>query len=328
MSRLPTFGSILLAATLVAACDPPAPPSERISARAAGAGSDTASEPLVDVPTFYGTHYLFLATEGAAPAGLALHFVGHAEPERYRQDHRGWLFDGREEWTRIAWDQRDGPPTRRPWRIFPTRGLRLIVGEQGEIAELLAAGVDRRVAIRIGPLLDRWEDPDAARRRIHQASVQGVGGSGAAPVSGLLLEEQAVRPRATAPPPFQSHDSAVLRLGGGDILVFSNPRGRDAYGSAFAWASLSGVYRRWDRLDVQVTERMNDTTVSRSVPASWRFTIPEPRLQGELTATGLRGSVLGSGGPGPVHLVYAVTGWVEVDGRRRDAAGLLEHGEP
>jgi hypothetical protein len=226
LNRLPIFGPLLLAAALLAACDRPAPPSERTSASATGAASDTASEPLVDVPTFYGTHYLFLATEGSAPAGLALHFVGRAEPERYRQDHRGWLFDGREGWSRIAWDQRDGPPIRRPWRVFPTRGLRLIVGEQGEIAELLAAGPDRRVAIRIGPLLDRWEDPDAARRRIHQAIVQGAAGSGATPVSGLLLEEQAVRPRAAVPPPFQNHDSAILRLGGGDVLVFSYPRGR------------------------------------------------------------------------------------------------------
>lgn len=321
---------LLFVAALAGACDRPASRSEGPAGRAAAAASDTATEPPVDVPTVYGTHYLFLSTEGALPSGIAVHFIARAEPERYVRDYRGWLFSGRGEWTRVAWAQLEEPPTRRPWRIFPARGLRLIVGEQGEITEILTQGTDggegagRRAALRLGALLDRWEDPDAARRQIRQATLQSSG----APVSGILLEEQVVRPRATVPPPFQTHDSAILRLAGGDLLIFSHPQDRNGYGSSFAWASLGGVHRRWDRVDVQTPERTNDTIVGRSVPARWQLTIPEPGLRGELTAVSARGSSLGGSGASPVHLVYSVTGWIEVDGRRREAAGLLEHGEP
>jgi hypothetical protein len=314
---------ILLAAGFAAACDPQGSSADRAGGARPPALPDTASEPLVDVPTVYGTHFLLLSTEGATPVGLALHLVARAEPARLLRDHRGWLWRGTE-WTPVAWDRVEEAPTRRPWRIFPASNLKLIVGEQGEVTELIARSTGGRVTLRPGPVLDRWEDADAARRQIRQAMLQLAG----APLPAILLEEQVARPRASIPPPFRGHDSAVLRLGGGDFLILSHTRDPEGYGRSFAWSSLGGVQRRWDRVEIQALERMNDTTVGRVVPVRWQITIPEPGITGELTAQSSRAAPYSDAPASPVHLAYRVSGWIEADGRRRDAAGLLEHGEP
>lgn len=324
MSRSALGRRLLLAAALTVACEPQGPSADGAAGRARPPTlPDTASEPLVDVPTVYGTHFLLLTTEGTTPLGLALHLVARAEPARLLRDHRGWLWRGTE-WTAVAWDRAEEAPTRRPWRIFPASSLRLVVGEQGEVTELIAASAGARVTLRPGPLLDRWEDADAARRQVRQATLQVTG----APVSAILLEEQVARPRASMPPPFRSHDSAVLRLGGGDLLIVSHTRDAEAYGRSFAWSSLGGVQRRWDRVEIQAVERMNDTTVGRAVPVRWEITIPEPGIRGELTAQSSRAAPYSDAPASAVHVVYRVSGWIEADGRRRDAAGLLEHGEP
>jgi hypothetical protein len=309
---------------LLAGCERAQPPAGR-SERGPGdpARPDTASEPLVSVPTIYGTHFLFLSTEGGTPLALALHIVGKVEPQRFVRDHRGWLLRG-VDWTAAGWERVEDAPTRRPWRIFPASRLRLVVGEQGEVTELIAAAPNARAALRPGALLDRWEDADAARHQIRQATLRVAG----APIPGILLEEQVARPRAAIPPPFRSHDAFVLRLGSGDLLTVSHQRDPEGYGKSFAWASLGGVQRRWDRVEVQTVERMNDTIVGRVVPIRWQFTIPEPAIRGELTAESSRASPFSDSPASPVHLVVRVTGWVEADGRRRDASGLLEHGEP
>lgn len=275
------------------------------------------------MPTIYGTHFLFLSTEGSTPLALALHVIGKVEPQRYVRDHRGWLLRGTD-WAAVGWDRIEEPPTRRPWRIFPASHLRVIVGEQGDITELIAAAPDARVSLRPGSVLDRWEDADAARRQIRQGTLN-VGG---APVSGIVLQEQVARPRASIPPPFRGHEAFALRLGSGDLLLVGQPRDAEGYGKSFAWASLGGVQRRWDRVEVQAAERMNDTTLGRVVPVRWRFTIPEPGIQGELAADGSRASPFSDSPGSPLHLVVRVTGWVEADGRRRDVLGLLEHGAP
>lgn len=347
MNRLRPFPAARLAVALLlaaSACERPSRRAGEAKGDVGGAGrspragagasvSDTSAQPFVGIPTVYSTHFLFVATGGSlprsasapAPSPLAasIHFMGRAGAGLYVRDYRGWLIQNAA-WTPIAWDRVEEPPTRAPWRVFPAQGLRLIVGDQGEIRELIADAAPRRVHLGVGLLLDRWEDPDAARRQIREAQLWFT----ATPIRAILLEEQVARPGAAVPPPFRSHDTAVLRLSGGDLLIFSHQRDREGYGTSFAWASLGGVNRRWDRVDLQLPERMTDTTFRRSVPARWELTIPEPNVRGELTPIQYRASSLTEGGVKPLHLVYTVRGWVEVDGKRRNAIGVLEHGEP
>ncbi len=331
MSCLPRLSACVALSLALGACDRASDGAPRgaAGARARTAASDTASEPFVETPTLYSTHFLFLATGGSGLLATSLHLVARAEPGRYLRDHRGWLVQG-SEWVAVAWDRAEEPPVRRPWRIFPARGLRIIVGEQGELSELIAQAVDPseeangRARLGVGLRLDRWEDADAARRQIREAQLWLT----STPLPGILLEEQVARAGALTPPSFRPHDTAILRASGGDLFILSHTRDREGYGTSFAWASLGGVNRRWDRLDMQTAERMNDTTLNRGVPARWQVHVPEPRLLGELTATGYRASTWDGPGSNPLYLLYTVRGWIEVDGKRRDVAGVLEHGEP
>jgi hypothetical protein len=293
-----------------------------------GAPADTLPELFAQVPTLYATHWLFVAASlrpapEEPPLAVVLHFVSFARADGLRRDYRGWLVRGGE-WTRIAWDRRDEPPTRRPWRVFPARGLRLVVGEQGEVDVAILRTEDGPAELAPGPALDRWEDPDAAERLVRDARLDFE----RATWRGVLLEERVARPNADVAPHFLDHTTLLLQVGRGDWLVVSQPRDRQGYGSAFAWASFGGVNRRWDRVEVQGSERVREAATGRELLARWTFAIPEPGIRGEVASTGVQAAPPEPGTPGPLHAVHTVTGWVESDGGRRPAAGIVEQGEP
>lgn len=322
--RLRTLALAAIALAMLWAGDGCREPSDRTARRpdVQPASTDTATDPLAERPTIYSTHLLFLATDARSPIGVSMHFVALAEPGRYVRDYRGWLLRD-SVWTPITEFHLEEPPTRGPWRIFPAPGLRVIVGEQGELRTLIASGPTGSSRLTLGAALDRFEDPDAARRQIRHASLQ----LAAISVPGILLEEQAARLGSGMPPPFRSHETVALHLGRDDLLIFSQQRDSAGYGSSFAWASLGGVNRRWDRVSVEALDLRPDTALGRPVPARWRITIPEPGLRGELVATAPGVSRRGAEGRGPVHGLYFVRGWMDVQGRRRDARGILERGE-
>lgn len=325
LERAGSLGLAVIALALLLAVlgcrEPPGREGRREGAQPAQA--DTGADPLVERPTIYSTHFLFLATEGRSPVGLSMHFVALAEPGRYVRDYRGWLLADTS-WTGIAEIHLEEPPTRGPWRIFPAAGLRLIVGEQGELRTLIQKGPAGDARLTLGMALDRFEDPDAARRQIRHATLQLAGST----VSGILLEEQVARLGPGVAPLYRSHETAVLHLGRDDLLIFSQQRDSAGYGSSFAWASLGGVNRRWDRVTVEGVNLQADTAGGRTLPARWTITIPEPGLEAELVATGYETSPAGAGRRGLIHAVYAVRGWIDAEGRRRDARGILERGEP
>ncbi len=276
------------------------------------------------VTTEYTTSLLFLPYEAAATRAMILDFANIATSDSLSHRYLGWQLL-RQGWSNVLDVDAMDRPLREPWRLFPVDSLRLTVDADGDPSALILQAGTRDHSLDLGEALDRWEDRAGTRHEIRQAvwSQQGQR------LNGIAIQHRFAVAEPDRPARFGPYERAVLRSEDGAIIVLFNNRDPDTYGDPYAWMYADGLTRRWTAVESRTIEVANSGQLRRNVPIRIFFRIPEPDIQGELTAAERQFNELPSErGPKPYNALYRVRGWLEFAGERRRVEGLLERGEP
>ena len=276
------------------------------------------------VTTEYTTSLLFLPYEATATRAMILDFANTATSDSLSHRYLGWQLL-RQGWASVLdVDARDRP-LREPWRLFPVDSLRLTVNADGDPNALILQAGTRDHTLDLGEPLDRWEDGAGTQHEIRQAIWSQRGQR----LNGIAVQHRFAVSEPDYPARFGPYQRAVLRSEDGAIIVLFNNRDPEKYGDSYAWMYADGLTRRWTAVESRTVEVANSTQLRRNVPIRIWFQIPEPDIQGELTAAERQFNELpAEGGPKPYHALYRVRGWLEFAGERRNVEGLLERGEP
>ncbi|UCC47980.1 MAG: hypothetical protein JSV41_10930 [Gemmatimonadota bacterium] len=307
--------ALLLACGREAADDTPSPEAE-------GALPNFSDTPTL-TPTAYTTALQFLPLDPGDSGALIAEFANLASSQGLNQHYLGWQLS-RSGWRSILNEQFEAPPTRAPWRLFPAPSLRLTVTADGDPDALMLRVGSADYTLDLGDHLDGWEDRAGTRHDIREAIWTQRGQR----VSGIAVQHRFAVPEPSQPTRFGPYERAVLRSVDGAMLVLFNTGSPDTYGDPFAWMYADGLTRRWSALETRTLEVANSAQLRRNVPIRTWFRIPEPDIQGELTAVErLFDELSAAEGPKPYNALYRVRGWIEFAGERRNVDGLLERGE-
>src|SRR5690606_19680432 len=113
-----------------------------------------------------------------------------------------------------------------------------------------------------------------------------------------------------------------LQLVIGESVSDEGPR------QGFAWVRSGDSERTWADGEVRWLEVRSLQDARRDIPQKWTFRVPGARIEGEVSALG-HDAVVGPerGARRAVEVRYTVTGWVSVDGERRDVRGTIRHSQ-
>ena len=310
------------ALALVLGCAPEAV-DDRPSRESEGVPPDLTGTPTL-TPTEYTTAVQFLPLPADDSQALVVDFANLASSEELSQRYLGWQLS-RSGWRSLLEEEIHGPPTRAAWRLLPAPSLRLTVTADGDADALVFRVGSADYTLDLGDHLDGWEDRAGTQHDIREA----IWTQGGQRVSGIAVQHRFAVAEPERPARFGPYQRAMLRSVDGAILVLFNTDRADTYGDPFAWMYADGLTRRWSALETRTIEVANSTQLRRNVPIRIWFRIPEPDIQGELTAAERIFNELSvAAGPKPYNALYRVRGWIEFAGERRNVDGLLERGEP
>lgn len=251
---------------------------------------------------------------------------------------------------------------RDPWRLVPHGSLRLVVGDGDEVEALLYRQGERGWRLVLGSTRVEWSPAGGTQVRLRRAEL----GLGSESVSGTLLDVQAARELAavklddatvadpmvgagaahagttiTAAGPAPTSDGATATAAGAaattaadedafligrddlHLMLTSSP---DADESAWLHRPDREQTIEGARLEWLQTEPFQ--AARRNVPVAWRIVTPLGALTGELRSIGHELMVLAEDAARPgVRGLYAVRGWIRVDGERHEVSGVVRHGQ-
>ena len=320
LRHLTILASILLLATLAAACEGGAPWAEEEETPTATARPDFGSIAAWD------RRMIFLGAGDALPTAAILDFEALSDSAGVRRGLRARLVDG-EEWISLmdaAWEM---APMRDPWRLVPQAPLRLIVSDAGELAALEVRG-DVEVRLEPGRLLDEHAPDAGTQLMLREASLVLDGTSHA----GVLLDAQLGRsvepgflPRtpddsvapAISPTARPGTEALLLDARGYYMVVASSANGE------LAWVHNAGrgEARVGIRLEPSELETFAEGAVD--VPVAWRVLGPGGEVMGELRAEASDRAALAGPGDATALAYVLVSGWIEDRSARREVFGLV-----
>ncbi|MFQ5747154.1 MAG: hypothetical protein ACE5HF_08055 [Gemmatimonadota bacterium] len=261
--RLVRLGAGLAAAVLLAACDggeagrPPEPTP----------GSATEGEDVV-TPAVYISRLTFVGF-GADGGLVHLRFRNRTTPSALLRRYRGWR--SRDGAWRPVLSLRDSLPVpRAAWRTLPAVGLRIRVGETGEIDGLVIGRASGRLRLDAGETLAEWTGMSGLRETLRRASLRDGNGE----EQGLLLFQQSARPERirSEPPAFETLLVADT-LGNGLLMMRSRAVPESP---ARAWTWMGGEVREW--LDAV----LRPLKPREGAPGRWALELPGAGITGEL----------------------------------------------
>jgi hypothetical protein len=252
----------------------------------------------------YTRHLYFLGEPRPEPVFAVFDFSVAERGEQLDRTATGWIRSGGA-WApllRMAWKMER---MREPWRLVPHGPVRLLVGDDGELAALAVTGPEEIRLIAEAPGA-RWLPGPGFDARVRPASLR----FGRAPLAGTLLDLHL--PGTAAPP--------RVVLAGADGLALLLPGDGDT-----GWlldgpeeAQLDGL--RLEAVGAAGTAGTAGTATdgaAADLPA-WRVMVGDRRL-GELEG-------IASIGEADAPPLRAVRGWLEVTGERRPVVGLVREG--
>lgn len=307
MTRL-TAGAcaIALSVAFVTACDREArePPSGDPAA-----ASDRARPPEPLPRARYRTELTFVGT-GVPPSLLHLRFDNVTDSASLRVRYRGW-FAG-EQWSAILEHRDSLPVPRAAWRVLPTGGLRVLVGEGGELASIVVALDEGPLRLDSRGAIAAWNSSTGQRESLRLAEL--LDGSGAE--TGLLLSRQSARSEDETVSPAVGQYFLVGDTLGNGVLLMRDSSLPDAPVTARTW--FDGVEAEWNRALILTLAAPEGS------PGRWSFDIPAAGLNGELRGTGPRWNELGPEGPG--FDIFRIDGTLALDGEPWTVSGIAVQG--
>jgi hypothetical protein len=245
-------------------------------------------------------------------------------PGGVRREVRGLLARGTT-WEQFFGDAWETAPTRMPWRVLPRGQMRLVVGEDDAIQEILFDEGPRQLEVALenrNPLAE-WSGQRGETVRLLEGSLVLAG----ARVPGLVVDLARGRQAREAP----NGDWAVLTDGSALKLVLHAVEAREqgTVGAFRAWALLGTQELDWPSVTVTWVETRAFERARRDVPVRLTATSGAGDLTVELN---VRNAELQAGtGEGPqlpVDALFVVEGTVRMGTDSRPVHGLLRHVQP
>ncbi len=263
--RLPSFA--LASWVVAAACSGSAPDPD--PAAAGEAAGEEASPP---VPARYLTHLLFAGTDGSTFVATFDQTVGATSLVR---SYGAWLARA-SEWDRLLAVRDTLPVPRAGWRILPSGGMTLRVGDAGGLIGLVFAGSGvgpgppEAVRIEAGEEVSVWSGPTGQRESLALGALRAGGDT----VPGVLFFRRAARALAMPEVDGASHAFVLTDEDGNGLVLQADSPGEPAV--AHAW--LHGSESSWSDVVFEPLESSGGDAII----VGWRFEIPDTDLRGTI----------------------------------------------
>jgi hypothetical protein len=250
--------------------------------------------------------------------------TAHTIPGGVRREARGLLARGGS-WEQFFTDAWQTPPTRQPWRVIPHGQMRLVVGEDDQVQEILFDEGPRQLEVALenqNPLAE-WSGQHGETVRLLDGSVVLAG----ARVPGLVMDLTRGRQAREAP----SGDWALLTDSDSLRLVLQAPAFADpgSAGAFRAWALMGDQELDWPSVTVAWTETRAFERARRDVPVKLTGTSSAGDLRVELTVrTAELQAGVGEGPQLPVDAFFEVQGTVRMGNESYPVRGVLRHLQP
>jgi hypothetical protein len=243
-------------------------------------------------------------------------------PGSVRREVRGLL--GRADtWEPFFQDRWETPPTRQPWRVLPRGRMRLVVGENDLLDEIVFDEGPRQLSVLLHEPLAEWSGQRGESFRILDGTVV----LSSSRVPGLILDMTRSRTAREG----SGGDWSVLVAGDSLQIVLhaANPDPPGTPGAFRSWARLGQNDLQWTRVTVEWSETRAFERARREVPSRWSATSAGGDMRAEVDVrTAHLEAGDGEGPQLPVDGLFEVEGTVHIGGDAHAVRGLLRHIQP
>jgi hypothetical protein len=306
--------AVLTVSVTVTACSTDVPPPQESQAQ------DSSVTEVADTRLVGRRYERNLVFVGDAPETRVIvpwFFGSRTAPGTVERDIRAWLIrEG--SWDPFFDDRWETAPTRAPWRILPRGGLRLVMGQNDALEEILFYDGPRRLELACAASLADWSGPRGEQVRVIEASVSFSG----VPVEGTLLDfNRTWRPDQAIP-----GDWAYLTSGDSVQLVLQDPDANNAAATYRAWARAGSEDSQWPEVRMDWSEVRAYEPARRDVPSVWTLDSGDGELEGSFAVVSSRIEAGTGAGPLlPVDALLEVEGTIRLFGREFPVQGLVRH---
>jgi hypothetical protein len=311
--RSPCIIAAVLAGLGVIGCG-----GEAVEEQATGTTASPADTTSSVPPTrVYERSIVFAAQDSDSTLVVPWVFTNEDLGTSVEREARGWL-SRNGSWEAFFHERWSGPATRTPWRLLPMGPLRLVVGADEALEDVVYEEGPRVLEVGFGSLLAEWTSSSDQVFRMHEGSALLSGQR----VEGVLLDINRSRPSGVV-----HGEWAFLSSGDSLHMVLDGVRPADVpLGGAFGSARLDFRQLQWNDLQIEWTELRAYERARREVPVAWRITTPDGSVEGVLQAmtTEIEAGE-GSGPLLPVYALFEVEGEITVEGSTFPVRGLLRH---
>lgn len=315
MKRLPPLFPVLLALLLVS-CSGEAADSTPASGQGAASDSAAAFQGRI-----FERNVVFLNPRTDSLLIVPWIVSARTLPGGVRREARGLL--GRADtWEPFFTDQWETAPTREPWRVLPRGQMRLVVGENEVLEQIVFDQGPRQLAVELGGARAEWSGQRGETFRV----LDGTLVLSATRIPGLVLDMARGRTAREAP-----GDWAVLTAGDSLQLVLHAPvaQAPGTSGAFRGWALLGSDDLQWPRVTIEWTETRNFERARRSVPSRWSVRSSGGEMAADLSVRAAHLEAGTGDGPQlPVDALFEVQGTVRLDSLTYPVQGLLRHVQP
>jgi hypothetical protein len=308
LSAIGPMGGLALAA--LAACGRGPPRQAATKTTAPGSVPVPAS-----APGLHRRRLIFLSADPRTPVAAVLHFWATDDGDDIVHSAYFWLGRGIG-WVPLSTYDWTGMPLREPGRIMPHGSLHLMLSDDGGIEALSYDSARTDVRIRAGETLGEWSRATDLRMTLRRAQLD-VDGRRYAGALLIVEDERAAHDSAEAGA--ESGTEALLTDGKGYLLVAGR---KDLPFMAIRIPLASTDSIRESGLTLSRADTM--ATDSAHQLRTWRVLSGDDSDLGELTTMGPGWNAV-SRQPG-FERFSAVRGAVQLDGRRRTLAGVIQRG--
>lgn len=299
-----------------------------------GVGEESTAEsagasPLATAASFrYNREYIFIAPRADPLLVVPFTFRSRDDGTQLQRGVRGWVGRGAT-WERFLDDSWETSQAGGVWRVVPQGDLRIDAGGLAEVETLRFQRGERRLRLDLQAPLTGWNQGGDTRFRLISGRLSIGSENLVGPIIEVLRVEQTLE---DGWPPGQDFDAIFLTSGDSIQLVLAERIGGDAVAAAsagqpgYAWTRRSSSERTWDGAEIRWGDMRPYQEARRDVPRAWYFQIPGAGIYGEVEAEGFD-AVLGPerAGRRAVEIRFGVTGWVELQGERREVVGMVRH---
>jgi len=243
-------------------------------------------------------------------------------PGGVRREARGYLARSGA-WEPFFADAWDTSPTRLPWRIVPRGQMRLIVGGDDALEQILFDEGPRQLEVVLQEPFVEWSGTGGETFRL----LDGALILSSTRLPGLILDMTRGRPVRDPP----GGDWAIVVAGDTLQMVLhaaeASPPGTP--GAFQAWA-LTGLQElRWQDVTVRWGETRAFERARRDVPVEWSATADDGDMQIDLAVRNAQMEAGEGEGPQlPVNALFEVEGTLRIGSAVHAVRGLLRHIQP